>query len=112
MKEHVLLIEHLQKQAAFDASNASTRLLAALSTGEEGVATALELKQCIEQHLQPELKSLIEKCKHLESELMVSKSYYYFIQSAIPSIITYFIKYISSEIPSVNYLIRLTIDIL
>ncbi|CAH8525166.1 hypothetical protein MS3_00006766 [Schistosoma haematobium] len=74
MKEHVLLIEHLQKQAAFDASNASTRLLAALSTGEEGVATALELKQCIEQHLQPELKSLIEKCKHLESELMESNS--------------------------------------
>ncbi|CAI2727031.1 unnamed protein product [Schistosoma spindalis] len=74
MKEHVLLIEHLQKQAAFDASNASTRLLAALSTGEEGVATALELKQCIERHLQPELKSLIEKCKRLESELMESNS--------------------------------------
>ncbi|CAH8524234.1 unnamed protein product [Schistosoma rodhaini] len=74
MKEHILLIEHLQKQAAFDASNASTRLLAALSTGEEGVATALELKQCIEQHLQPELKCLIEKCKHLESELMESNS--------------------------------------
>ncbi|CAH8480288.1 unnamed protein product [Schistosoma turkestanicum] len=72
MKEQALLIEQLQKQAAFDASNASTRLLAALSTGEEGVATALELKQCIELHLQPELNSVKENCKYLESELMKS----------------------------------------
>ncbi|TNN10437.1 spindle assembly checkpoint component MAD1 (Mitotic arrest deficient 1) isoform 2, partial [Schistosoma japonicum] len=72
IKEHVALIEHLQKQAAMDASNASSRLLAALSTGEEGVATALELKQRIELQLQPELESLRQQCKHLESELMKS----------------------------------------
>ncbi|KAK4469352.1 hypothetical protein MN116_006913 [Schistosoma mekongi] len=72
IKEHVALIEHLQKQAAMDASNASSRLLAALSTGEEGVATALELKQRIELQLQPELESIRQQCKHLESELMKS----------------------------------------
>ncbi|CAH8513137.1 unnamed protein product [Heterobilharzia americana] len=72
IKENVLTIEHLKRQAALDASNASTRLLAALTTGEEGVATALELKQCIESQLQPELESIRSQCKSLESELMKS----------------------------------------
>ncbi|CAH8838270.1 unnamed protein product [Trichobilharzia szidati] len=72
IKEQLLSIEQLKRQAALDASDASTRLLAALSTGEEGVATALELKQCIETQLQPELESVRLQCKNLESELMKS----------------------------------------
>ncbi|CAH8608804.1 unnamed protein product [Dicrocoelium dendriticum] len=51
------LIDQLRQQAAVDATDASSRLFVALSTGEEGVTTALELKRCIEEQLQPELQN-------------------------------------------------------
>ncbi|KAF8571051.1 Spindle assembly checkpoint component MAD1 [Paragonimus westermani] len=66
--EQLKMIEQLQRQAALEATNASSRLLVALSTGEEGVNTALELKRCIEEQLQPELENTKQQCLQAQTE--------------------------------------------
>ncbi|KAF6773406.1 hypothetical protein AHF37_07434 [Paragonimus kellicotti] len=66
--EQLKTIDQLQRQAALEATNASSRLLVALSTGEEGVTTALELKRCIEEQLQPELESTKQQCLQAQNE--------------------------------------------
>ncbi|KAF5402303.1 hypothetical protein PHET_04087 [Paragonimus heterotremus] len=66
--EQLKTIDQLQRQAALEATNASSRLLVALSTGEEGVTTALELKRCIEEQLQPELESTKQQCQQAQTE--------------------------------------------
>ncbi|KAF7257974.1 Spindle assembly checkpoint component MAD1 [Paragonimus skrjabini miyazakii] len=66
--EQLKTIDQLQRQAALEATNASSRLLVALSTGEEGVTTALELKRCIEEQLQPELESTKQQCLQAQTE--------------------------------------------
>ncbi|KAA3674183.1 uncharacterized protein DEA37_0012342 [Paragonimus westermani] len=66
--EQLKTIDQLQRQAALEATNASSRLLVALSTGEEGVTTALELKRCIEEQLQPELENTRQQCLQAQTE--------------------------------------------
>lgn len=65
-------IEEIQRQANLEATNASSRLLVALSTSEEGVSAALELKRLIEEKLQPELEATKKRCKQAEAESAVS----------------------------------------
>ncbi|THD24283.1 hypothetical protein D915_004903 [Fasciola hepatica] len=61
-------IEELQRRANLEATNASSRLLVALSTSEEGVSAALDLKRFIEEKLNPELEATKKRCGQAETE--------------------------------------------
>ncbi|TGZ70256.1 hypothetical protein CRM22_003303 [Opisthorchis felineus] len=62
------LIEQLQKQATMNATDVSSRLRDALSTGEESVATVRELNRQIAEHLQPELEKAKRRCQEAQEE--------------------------------------------
>ncbi|TPP59493.1 hypothetical protein FGIG_06932 [Fasciola gigantica] len=61
-------IEELQRRSNLEATNASSRLLVALSTSEEGVSAALDLKRFIEEKLNPELEATKQRCGRAETE--------------------------------------------
>ncbi|OON23580.1 hypothetical protein X801_00503, partial [Opisthorchis viverrini] len=77
------LIEQLQKQATMNATDVSSRLRDALSTGEESVATVRELNRRIAEYLQPELEKAKRRCQEAQEESQEWRQKHGLIQSEL-----------------------------